>query len=634
MARREDEQLASPRRRLRAVAFLLVVAFAALAARLYDLQIVQGAYYRELAEQNRLMRLPVAAERGVIYDRYGTLLARNAPGFAVKVLPADLPRSRQEEVARRLAELLGMPADEVAMKIDAGRRRTPYEEVAITATPVAREVALLVEERKAELPGVRVQSERVRHYVEGALYAPILGYTGAIIEDELVELRAAGYLPDDRVGRAGIERVYERYLRGTYGVREVERDAAQREIRVLAEKPPLPGANLVLTIDGRLQHLIAAELGKGIAENKMQAGVGIAINPQNGEVLALVSIPAYDDNAFIRGITAQEMRELNADPGRPLVNKGIADMYPPGSTFKIATGLAALNEGVANRRTVVNVSSAVLTVGGWNYYDWQAHGPLDFVGGFAHSSDIYFYTLGGGNPYTGQRGVGPEKIAEYARMLGFGRPTGIDIPGEVGGIIPDPGWKLAEFGEPWTIGNTYHMAIGQGFVAVTPLQLLVAYSAIANGGTVYRPHVLKEVVAADGRVVQRVAPEALRTLDVDPAHLRLLRESARRVVTVGHAWMPGLKIPIAGKTGTAEFGQGDRLDAVGRRVLAYHNWFVSWLPKQDTPDPTAEIAMVIFAYNTSAGCRADFCANPAISISQRVLEAYHTMGEPPQARRP
>ncbi|MBU6423697.1 MAG: hypothetical protein KGQ88_06665, partial [Chloroflexi bacterium] len=305
----------------------------------------------------------------------------------------------------------------------------------------------------------------------------------------------------------------------------------------------------------------------------------------------------------------------------PLVNHVIGDMYPPGSTFKLVTGLSALSTGVATRHTVIDVNSMVLTVDGFNFYDWRAHGPLDFIGGFANSSDIYFYTLGGGNPNTGFKGAGPEALAKYARMLGFGAPTGIDLPGEASGIIPDPEWKMARFGEPWTIGNTYQESIGQGYVAVTPLQLLNAYSAVANGGTLYRPHLLKEVKTADGKVVYRPGPQVIRKLDVNPADLELIREGGRRAVTIYHAYMPDSKLPFAGKTGTAEFGLSQGTDALGRRELAFHNWFVSWVPQQYNYDPTARISMAIFLYDSSKSL-CDVCLNPAVGITQRVIETY------------
>jgi penicillin-binding protein 2 len=630
MLTRSTNRSGLSRSRVGAFAFVVVAALTVLSVRLYDLQVLRGAHYRELAEQNRLLRLPVPAERGVIYDRNDVILVRNVPGFVVTVLPADLPAQRQPDVVRRLAELLRAPAEEISTLLESGRARSPYETVAVTRRPVERELALLIEERRAELPGVRVEATSVRQYADGPLYSPVIGYVGPLSQDEYFELRAGGYLPDDLIGRTGVERVYEEDLRGRIGVREVERDAAQREIKVLAERPALAGGSLVLTIDDRLQRIIATDLDQAIRDKKMLAGVGIAMNPQNGEILALVSIPSYDNNLFVRGVSSAEMTSLNADRARPLVNKAIGEIFPPGSTFKLVTGLAALNEGVASRNTVINVSSSVLRVNGWSYYDWRAHGRLNFVEGFAHSSDIYFYTLGGGNPYTGQRGVGADKMAEYGRLLGFGAPTGIDLPGEARGILPDPRWKLEELGEEWTIGNTYHMAIGQGFDAVTPLQLLQAYAAVANGGTVYRPHVLKEVREPNGALRYAKPAEAVRQLPVRPENLRLLRESMRRVVTIGHAWMPNAKLPIAGKTGTAEFG----LSADGK-PLAFHNWFVSYLPNYDSPDAPAEIAMVIFAYSSSTNCFAAFCPNPAVSVTQHVYETYYSSGQTPkQASRP
>ncbi len=350
------------------------------------------------------------------------------------------------------------------------------------------------------------------------------------------------------------------------------------------------------------------------------------MNPQNGEILAMYSNPGYDNNWFINGITPEQMKQLNGDDRRPLVNKAIGDIYPPGSTFKMVTGLSALNEGVANRGTIVNVNSTVLNVGGFLFYDWRAHGTLDFVNGFAHSSDIYFYTLGGGNPNTGQRGVGPEAIYKYGSELGFGSRTGIDLPGEAAGIMPSPEWKQRTFDEAWTIGNTYHEAIGQGFVAVTPLQLLNAYAIVANGGTFYQPHLLKQVVDRQGQVVFTQQPKVVREVSITKNNLTLLRESARRVVTIGHAFMPNAKLPIAGKTGTAEFGLSAGKDSAGRNKLGFHNWFVSFLPKADNTDPTAEIAMVIFTFDSSRSL-CDTCFNPAVGMTQRILEQY-VLGTP------
>ncbi|MFN2520678.1 MAG: penicillin-binding protein 2 [Candidatus Limnocylindria bacterium] len=615
------------RRRFAAVAFAIVAVFVILGVRLWDLQIVHGGYYQQLAEQNRVLRLPIEADRGVILDRSGRVLVRNVPGFAASVLPIDVPVAAEIPLAERLGALVVRDGKDVLEAIQGQRTRNPYEPVKVSVRPLPRETALLLVERPELFPGVRVEAESIRRYEDPALYAPVLGYVGRIDEDELASRRDAGYLPSDLIGRTGIERVYERYLRGQYGWREVERDAAQREIKTLAEIPPTPGGNVVLTIDDKLQKLIAAEIDKGMAAGAFTQGVGIAMNPQNGEVLAMVTTPAYDNNAFVRGITPAELASLAGDDRHPLVNKAVGEIYPPGSTFKMITGVSALQEGVANRNTIVNVSSNVLQVGSYKFFDWRAHGVLDFVNGFAHSSDIYFYTLAGGNPNTGRAGVGPDAIARYGRMLGFGAPTGIDLPGEAAGIMPDPAWKQQTFEEPWTIGNTYQEAIGQGYVAATPLQLLSAYAAVANGGTVFRPRLLKDVVDTGGNVIFQPTPEVARKLDVSQENLRLIREAARRVVTIGHASMPNAKLPIAGKTGTAEFGPSAGRDSAGRELLGFHNWFVSFLPKADNPDPTADIAMVIFTFNSSKNL-CELCLNPAVAMTQRIYEAYYGVGGP------
>ena len=604
-----------------AMGIAIILVFTGLTVRLWDLQVVSGGHYRDLAEQNRVLRLPVEAERGTIVDRNGKVLARNLPGFAVTVIPVDVPRAQQPLLAQRLGALVARDPKDVSSAIDVQRARNPYEPVKISLRPVARDIALLLSERGEMFPGVRVEAESIRSYADAVLYSPLLGYVGPVTEEEFASLRDKGYLQQDLIGRTGLELEYENYLRGGYGWREIERDAAQREIKQLAYSPPTTGNSVVLTIDDRLQKLIEGELKKGVDQDLFTQAVGIAMNPQNGEILAMYSNPGYDNNWFIDGITPQQMAQLNGDDRHPLVNKAIGDIYPPGSTFKMVTGLSALSEGVANRNTIVNVTSNVLTVDGYKFYDWRAHGTLDFVNGFAHSSDIYFYTLGGGNPNTGRAGVGPEAIYKYGSDLGFGARTGIDLPGEATGIMPSPAWKLQAFDEPWTIGNTYHESIGQGFVAVTPLQLLNAYSIVANGGTFYQPHLLKQVVDPQGKVVFTQQPNVVRKVGITQDNLTLLREAARRVVTIGHAFMPNAKLPIAGKTGTAEFGSSAGKDTAGRNKLGFHNWFVSFLPKADNTDPTADIAMVIFTFDSSRSL-CENCFNPAVGMTQRILEAY------------
>ncbi len=320
--RQESRAFVSARRFI-AFGAAIFLTFTALTARLYDLEIVHGDYYHQLSEQNRIVRLPVPAERGGIVDRNGYVLARNIPGFAISVIPVDLTRTREDELSQRLAALLDLPSSDIGDAIRAQRIRNPYEPVRISKTPVPREIAVAVTERAELFPGVRVDPESIRFYVDGTLYAPVIGYTGPITEQELAKLKDSGYLADDDLGRTGIEAVYEQYLRGTYGWREIERDAAQREIKTLALQRATVGNSVSLTIDDRLQKLLDAELRKGVDEDKFTQAVGVAMNPQNGEILAMVSIPGYDNNMFARGITTAELAALNADDRHPLVNKAV-----------------------------------------------------------------------------------------------------------------------------------------------------------------------------------------------------------------------------------------------------------------------------------------------------------------------
>ena len=621
MVKNGERTFVRPRRFI-AMGLAMLLVFTTLTARLYDLQITSGDHYRSLAEQNRVLRLPVPAERGSITDRNGYVLARNIPGFAVSVLPIDLPRAQEPLLASQLGAIVGRDPGELTKIIDQQRIRNPYEPVKVSGKPVSRDIALVLSERSELFPSVSVEAESIRSYVDATLYSPVMGYVGALTEDELAALKDQGYLPTDIIGRTGLELEYENYLRGQYGWREIERDAAQREIKTLAYSAPVIGNNVVLTIDDKLQKLLDAELRKGVEEDRFTQAVGIAMNPQNGEILAMVSIPGYDNNWFVQGITPEQMASLNADDRHPLVNKAVGEFYPPGSTFKMVTGLSALTAGTASRSTVVNVSALSISVSGTSFFDWRVHGPLSFVDGFAHSSDIYFYTLAGGSPMgPNVVPVGPDNIAKYARMLGFGARTGIDLPGEARGIMPDPAWKLSTFDEPWSIGNTYQEAIGQGYVAVTPMQLLNAYAAVANGGALYTPHLLKQVVDTTGKLVYTQGPIVTRKLDMKPEDLAMIREGARKVVTSNHAPMPNAKLPIAGKTGTAEFGVSAGKDSAGRNKLGFHNWFVSFVPQQDNTDPSAQIAMAIFTFDSSKGL-CETCLNPAVGITQRVYEAY------------
>jgi penicillin-binding protein 2 len=644
--------------KVRSVFFRLLVlaAFAVLAARLWRLQIVERDAYLLRAEQNRFRLVPVDAPRGVMYDRNGTLLVRNEPSFTVVIVPADLPTDSEDLVFERLAGLLGVPASNatalagpggvgdvptirnqppgIREMVEAGRA-TPFTPVPIKSR-VSRETAFIVEEEHLNLPGVSVVIEPIRHYLPGTLTGHVLGYLGRIPAeraDFYLKQPGADYGVYDRVGQTGLEYSYEKEMRGQKGLKHVEVDALGREVRTVGNPvPPTPGHNLILSLDLPLQEAAEAALKRGMERVNSDSGVVIAMNPQTGEILAMVSLPTYDDNLFAGGITPEDYQRLATDPGLPLFNRAISGEYPVGSTFKIVPASAALQEGVLTRNTILVDPGVIWLPNKYAPNDpslaqpfvcWKStgHGPLSVVEAIAQSCDVFFYQVGGG--YKDFQGLGVKRLVQYAQAFGFGEPTGIPLPGEGQGLVPDDRWKRQTWGEVWVTGDTYNMTIGQGFFLATPLQLLNATVAVANGGTLYHPQLVHQVVDADGKVVKDFTPQVIRQVPVDPANLAIVREGMRGAVTHGTAYWAGLptEVPIAGKTGTAEFfvdkdndGQPDR-DKEGH--LPTHAWFTAFAPYDN---PT--IALVVFV---SGGGEGSAVAAP---IAAEILRAYFGLPQP------
>ena len=583
-------RLRSPGRFL-AFGLIVAVAVGALTIRLGWMQLVdaeRAAAIRTAA--TRIVLQPVASTRGLIFDRAGRPLVINVPTYSVKVRPADLPTSVREGVVTRLSGLLALPATEINRRIDAapGSR---FDLVRIAAD-VPEDVARLISEERPNLPGVEVVVESRRNYPEGTLFAQVLGYTGAISAGELERLEAQGYLPDDLIGRAGVESTYETDLRGTYGVERVERDAAGRTIHELGTlQEAVAGNSLQLTIDSREQRLAQRALEWGIEAAGLKRGVVIVMNPQTGEVLALVSLPTYDNNLFAGGITDEAYQQLVRDPGQPLLNHAISEHFPPGSTYKLVTGTGGLADGKITPTSRL-VTKAYLSIGSFRYPEWnhRGWGPLDISGGFGHSSDTFFYQVAGM--------LGIDRLAYWAHQYGFGAPTGIDLPAEASGIVPSNQWKLETLGQPIYPGEVYHAGIGQGFDAVTPIQLIRAYAAMANGGTVHEPQVVRQVVAPDGTLVRGFKPKVAQTMDLQASVLETMRKAARTVVTIRHTYnLVELPIKVAGKSGTAEFGLRD---AQGR--LPFHSWFVGFVPRDpyngSFEDPDSQLMVLAFAYDS------------------------------------
>ena len=595
-----DGRAVRDRRVIRFIVFgvAVVLGIGALTARLFYLQIANGSQFAFLADSNRTVLQSIVSPRGLIYDRDGAVLVSNVPSWTIKIRPADLPFSRRDEVVERLAGLVGKDPAEIIATIDAnpGSR---FDLVRV-AQDVPEATARLISEARLDLPGVEVVVEARREYPLGPLVSQLVGYTGPVTAEELPDLRTEGYLPDDLIGKAGVEAIYEAELRGTYGAESVERDASGRKLQVLQTvREAEPGSSLTLTIDTVQQEYAEKALRWGMDEIGMKRGVVIAMNPQTGEILAMVSLPTYDNNLFAGGISNAEFKALLDDPDKPLINHAINAHYPPGSTYKLVAATGALGDGKITASTRIT-TKGYLTLGSTRFYEWNRRGwgPCNLDCGLGHSSDTYFFQLAGM--------LGIDRLGYWANQYGFGSPSGIDLPGEVGGIVPTNQWKLDTMGEPIYPGEVYQAGIGQGYDVVTPLQLINAYSALANGGRLYRPQVVREVVGPDGNITRAFEPELIRQLDVNPGVLKEIREAARNTVAIRHTYnLVDLPIVVAGKSGTAEFGTRDRL---GR--LPFHSWFVAFVPRDPavtSADPKgfkavaredAELAVVAFAYDS------------------------------------
>ena len=598
------------RRPLRFLTFgiITVMAFSLLTTRLAYLQLGNGEAYAAQAEANRTVEQAITSPRGLIYDSKGRLLVANVASFAVKITPADLPFGEREDVARRLGGLLGLDASDILTTIDSapGSRFDPVR----VAQDVPETTARLVSESADELPGVTVVVETRREYPDGPLFAHILGYTGAIDGGTLERLKPSGYLADDMIGKAGVEATFESSLRGTYGRQLVERDATGKDVQVLQVlQQAVPGASLTLTIDKTVQREATAALKWGMKAAGLKRGVFIAMNPQTGEILALVSLPTYDNNLFAKGISTKDFQALLNNKEKPLTNHAVQAHYPPGSTYKLVAGTGGLQDKKITPNTKLR-TRGYLTIGSTRFYDWnrRGFGLCDLNCGFGHSSDTYFFQVAGM--------LGADRLAYWARQYGFGQPTGIDLPGEAAGIVPSNQWKMNALGQPMFPGEVYQAGIGQGYDVVTPIQLINAYAALANGGKVYRPQLVKEIIGPDGTVIQPFEPDLIRKMKVSQSTLRAMRLAGRSTVTLRHTYnLVDMPVKVAGKSGTAEFGTRDKK---GR--LPFHSWFVGFVGKDpykaNFAKTDSELVFLAFAYDSGTK------GNAATEIAKAFLQLH------------
>jgi penicillin-binding protein 2 len=597
-----EQPLTHQRRPARFVAFGIAVAvvLSGLTLRLSSMQLAGpsttgGAPVAQAGDTPRTALEPIVSTRGLIYDRSGRRLVQNVPTFTVRIRPADLPLPRRTEVVERLAGLLDTTPGAINSTLDTGSI-SRFDAIAI-AREVPEATARLISEDGLTLPGVEVTVEPRRDYLSGTLLTQIVGYTGPLSADGYAELKGEGYLADDRIGKAGVELTYESELRGTYGAQRVEKDATGRTVRVIGvDTPAIAGSSLVLTIDSKEQKLAEKALLWGLKRAGLKRGAMVVMNPQTGEVLAMVSYPTYDANVFTRGITNTQYKKLLTNPNKPLINHAIGDIQPPGSTYKLVTGTAALAEKVISPTSTVT-SKPYVQLGATKFWEWNRRGwgPLNIVEGFGHSSDTFFYQLA--------NRLGIERLAYWARQFGFGRPTGVDLPNEAAGLVPTNQWKMDTYGLEIYPGEVLQAGIGQGYDLATVLQIANAYSAIANGGKLYRPQVVREIRGPDGKVVRHFKKDLIRKIKAPSSVFTTMRKAARRVVTSQHTYnLVDLPIVVAGKTGTAEFGVRDK-----NGVLPYSHWFAGFVPKnawkKDNPTgsvakPDSQLAFAVFTYDS------------------------------------
>lgn len=575
--------------------WILIFIFFLLISRLIYLQIFAGNYYHSLAEGNRLRTIPIAAMRGIMYDRNGQILVGSRPSFILTYVPTkkNMPDSEVTE----LSQLLNITPDTLQKKMK--KINSSYEPT-VLAQDLTQDVVTKIEERRNELPGIAIDVQPIRYYPYNSMAAQIFGYVGQIDETDMERIKGQeGVSSVTSIGRAGLEAYYDDLLRGKDGGRQVEVDAAGSPVKEMDRKKSISGHNIHLTIDLNLQKATEQVMNSQIANGIGTAGIAaVAIDPNTGAVLAMASRPAYNPNWFTRGITEKEWKQINDNPAHPMENRVIAGEYPPGSTFKIITGTAALELKKVRPDELIFDSGR----------DWQVNmrnaggealGWINFEEALAKSDNVYFYEMG--------RRVGIDKLAEYASMFGMGKKTGIALRGEASGLIASEEYKEKVFHQDWYLGDTLNAAIGQGFQLVTPLQAAMIVSEIANGGIQYRPFLVSRIDNLDGTPYKIFAPEQVGTLSVSKSTLDYIREGMRNVAEesgTGGSLFADFPIQVAGKTGTAENFSG-----------ADHGWFVAYAP-YDHP-------RIVIAVLTEQGGYGVSSSGP---IVKAMLEAFFHIG--------
>ena len=609
-AQRYVRELALHRQRTIPLAIAVTALFFLLLLRLWYLQIVRVDEYRAMSENNRLRFLPVVASRGALMDRNGTVMVNNQPAFSLSIIPQEV--KDVEGMLDKLAILLKLDRAELQERWEKSKGRARYYPV-VLATNISREQVEIAEENRLLLPGVEVGVKPVREYVFNKSAAHLLGYIGEISDKELDMEAFSDYNLGDYIGKNGVEKAWESVLHGNDGGRQLEAASRGRVLRVLSETSPKVGNSLVLTVDSRLQRVAEESFGA-------KAGAAVVMNVNNGEVLAFVSSPTFDPSLFAGRIPVDIWKGYLGDKRHPLENKALTGQYPPGSTFKIITALAGLEAGTVNESSSIHCDG-VHEFGGSKFRCWSrtGHGSVNLRKSLKESCDVYYYLLG--------EKLGVDRIAAMAEKFRLGRDMGIGLQNEKKGLIPTTVWKLKRFGKKWFPGETLPVSIGQGYALMTPIQLASMIATVANEGTIYRPHLVKKIVDADGKVLKEYSPEVLGTTGIDAALFKKVKQGLFAVVndpggTGANARLWDVK--VAGKTGTSQVVKlGENRKKAAQYQHQDHGLFVAFAP-YDKP----EIAVAVVVEHGGGG------GAVAAPIAGRILRSYFDLQKPPLKPKP
>lgn len=592
--------------------FFLVLIFCGLVSRLFYLQVVQGKSNLNLADGNKIRPRIIEATRGNITDSDGVWLARNEPNYALALYPSDLPKKKtdRQAVYQKIAEIIGSDASTIEKESEENGLLSL--DMVILKENIPHDESLILEKKIAGLQGVFIDDNSSREYATIPGLGHILGYVGKVSKDDIAD--NSDYYMSDKIGKTGLEATYEDELKGKHGVEQVEVDSKGNIVRVLVQddrQDPISGNDISLYIDRGLQQKTAEALSSAIETAKertgkdVTSGSAIVMDVKTGGILAMVSLPDYDNNLFSTKISNEDYKKLITDPTYPMFDRAIQGTYPPGSVIKPIMASAGLSEGVITPTTSFNTPAAI-KIGDYTFPDWKDHSyeSTNVKRAIAESNNVFFYSIGGG--YDKIKGIGIDGMNKYWNIFGLGSKTGIDLPGEASGFLPTAEWKKKTLGESWYIGDTYHAAIGQGDLLVTPLQMVRATAAIANGGTLLQPQLVKKILNHDGTVVKEYGSIVSKSNIISSDILKTVQEGMRMTVTDGSArsiFPADFPVQVAGKTGTAQFFNNEKT----------HAWFECYAPYNDP-----QIAVVAMVEGGGEGY------DVAAPVAKEILNYYFT----------